>query len=374
MKKIKNIILVLMLLCLITGCGKKEKDFKLDYSNGVLDGVPNVGAGSKYFSHFESTEWEQEKINEVLQYRNTEILPAAEGENYVYQLGDKIVDIIVTGDYNSYFEKLNSLNYYHNYHKMPENNWGLRTYYFYKSPAETLSIRLYPMEDGQYELEIQAVLPGGIYDTFQRYLFNQRFDYYAKYFANVNPISQDIVEPVGRYYSFYQSGEEFFKVAATVEYGDIEAFKADLLENKYVKTAENSYRLGNLGCRLYDISENKYSLEYYLIEVPNFDYEHYTANYNNSDQAIILFKNRQMVLYFDNGTLYINPIRQLGVPIDRYRVQLKYDREGIKNPAQLHVYHDNPNETGGAIYNFILEFNYYDHIVELVEDQSYFVN
>lgn len=379
MKKFIKIVAVLMFLYLITGCGEKES---LKYYDGMPNvgstqdgGVQNVGGiqdpNADYFLEFDSTKWEEEKINETLQYRKTEILPSAEGENYSYKIGTRVVDIIIDGDINVYINKLKSLGYRGSFHRYPENNFGLRNYYGYFSPEDTLLLHIYPMDDGKYEVNASAKLPGGIYSEFKRYFFDERFNKFSKYYPNEEPVSQLIVEPEGKYFTVYQSEKDYFRVSSTIEFGDPDQFKNDLVKNGYVKVEENLYRIGNFACHLYDFEENKYSIEYYIIEVPQYDFEHLTLNYNNNGYYLTILNGRRIILYFNKGNLYLNPPKELGEPVDHYRTPVSYNREGCNRPTELHVF--GTDQARGYIeYDFIIEYNFYNYRIELVEDHSFY--
>lgn len=142
----------------------------------------------------------------------------------------------------------------------------------------------------------------------------------------------------------------------------------------YTKDADHQYHMGNLGCDIYGVNEenNSFNIKFYVYEIPQFDYEHYVANYNNGNYKFpILNGEREIVLVFDNGTISCNPPRTIGQDVESERTVLNYDRVGCSSPTMLHIYEQ--DKYYGRYYDFIIDYSFFNRVVSIVEDNSYYL-
>lgn len=358
----------------ITGCNKCEPCPCINDIN-VGDPVYSSSNDESDYSNTKTSEvWDQEMINSVLKYRQTEILPAAEGTFFEYNVGFRTVDIMITGKINSYLDILKSNGY-----RVPKKPSiaipviGLRSYYGCYSKNDTLKVYVYPVDDEHFEIEAVAKLPAPYSDTFDYDKVVSRLDELTYFYPYAEPVTPYIVVPTGEIFSIKQSDYEYFVVDAYVELGNYEEYEQELVRRGYVKDDDHKYHMGNLGCDIHDIDANNhsYNIKFYVSEIPQFDYEHYVANYNNGNYTFpVISGEREIVLVFDNGTISCNPPRTIGVDVESQRTTLNYDRIGCSSPTMLHIY--GQDKYFGRYYDFIIDYNFFSRIVFIAEDNSHY--
>lgn len=358
----------------LTGCNERNpfptSIFDLDISyvaDGYSDYVPN-----DFYSKTADT-WDKEMIDLTLVYRNTEILPAAEGTYFEYYFGFRTVDIMVTGQIDSYLELLKTEGY-----RVPKKPSiaipaiGRRSYYGCYSKNDTLKVYVYPVDDEHFEIEAVAKLPAPYSDTFDYDKVVSRLDELTYFYPYAEPVTPYIISPIGEVFNVTPSGTDYFVVDAYVELGDYLEYEQELSRLGYVKDSDHKYHMGNLGVDIYGINEenDSYNIKFYVVEIPQFDYEHYVANYNNGNYTFsVLNGQRNIVFVFAEGTIYCNPPRTLGEDVEKQRSTLNYDRVGCTSPTMFHVYGRDIYQ--GGYYDLIIDYSFFNRTVFIVEDNSY---
>lgn len=373
MKNKKMLLIVLLVfVSLFTGCAiNKSHNNDALFRASILNNT-----GSEVLSTKTSESWDQETVNQVLVYRNTEILPAVEGTYFEYKIGSRTIDIMVTGKINPYLDVLKTSGF-----RVPKNpsiaipSIGRRSYYGCYSKNDTLKVNVYPVDNEHFEIEATAKLPSGYSDTFSISKVSSRLDELTYFYPYSEPVSPYIIEPDGKIFKITPSNSEYFVVDAYVEGGNFKEYEQKLVTVGYVKDADHKFHMENLGCDIYDIDENNnsYNIRFYVREIPQFDYENYVANYNNGNFTFpVLNGEVSIVLVFNKGTVYCNPPRTLGEEIESQRTKLNYDRVGCTSPTMLHIY-GQEKYIGNIYYDFIIDYNFFDRIVHIAMDNSYFI-